>query len=80
MKEEEDTAELKAEDAATKPFFSTVDGVSFHADSFIKLNLPRPLIQACKTLGYKKPTPIQVRFYPPTEFHSVTISSFDLNR
>uniref|UniRef100_A0A0D3A7K0 RNA helicase n=1 Tax=Brassica oleracea var. oleracea TaxID=109376 RepID=A0A0D3A7K0_BRAOL len=62
--EEEDTAELKAEDAATKPFFSTVDGVSFHADSFIKLNLPRPLIQACKTLGYKKPTPIQAACIP----------------
>ncbi|CAF2072850.1 unnamed protein product [Brassica napus] len=62
--EEEDTAELKADDAATKPFFSTVDGVSFHADSFIKLNLPRPLIQACKTLGYKKPTPIQAACIP----------------
>ncbi|CAG7888026.1 unnamed protein product [Brassica rapa] len=61
LSEDEDTAELKAE---AKPFFSTVDGVSFHADSFIKLNLPRPLIQACKTLGYEKPTPIQAACIP----------------
>ncbi|WZY69992.1 hypothetical protein YC2023_002232 [Brassica napus] len=59
--EDEDTAELKAE---AKPFFSTVDGVSFQADSFMKLNLPRPLIQACKTLGYEKPTPIQAACIP----------------
>ncbi|CAN6923119.1 unnamed protein product [Brassica oleracea] len=64
LSDDEDTAELKADDAATKPFFSTVDGVSFHADSFIKLNLPRPLIQACETLGYKKPTPIQAACIP----------------
>ncbi|CAN7110230.1 unnamed protein product [Brassica rapa subsp. narinosa] len=61
LSEDEDTVELKAE---AKPFFSTVDGVSFHADSFIKLNLPRPLIQACKTLGYEKPTPIQAACIP----------------
>ncbi|CAN6988248.1 unnamed protein product [Brassica rapa subsp. trilocularis] len=61
LSEDEDTAELKAE---AKPFFSTVDGVSFQADSFIKLNLPRPLIQACKTLGYEKPTPIQAACIP----------------
>ncbi|KAJ0236722.1 DEAD-box ATP-dependent RNA helicase 28 [Hirschfeldia incana] len=65
VSEDEDTAELKAEDAsAAKPFFSTVDGVSFHADSFTKLNLPHPLIQACEALGYKKPTPIQAACIP----------------
>ncbi|CAH8316841.1 unnamed protein product [Eruca vesicaria subsp. sativa] len=62
--EDEDAAELKAEDAASKPFFSTVDGVSFHANSFMELNLSRPLLRACETLGYKKPTPIQAACIP----------------
>ncbi|CAH8362742.1 unnamed protein product [Eruca vesicaria subsp. sativa] len=56
--------EAKAEDVAAKPFFSTVDGVSFHANSFMELNLSRPLLRACETLGYKKPTPIQAACIP----------------
>ncbi|CAN8324816.1 unnamed protein product [Cochlearia groenlandica] len=64
LSEEDDIAELKQEDVASKPFFSTVDGVSFHADSFMELNLSRPLLRACETLGYKKPTPIQAACIP----------------
>ena len=36
------------------------DGASFSANSFIELNLSRPLLRACEALGYSKPTPIQV--------------------
>ncbi|ESQ55774.1 hypothetical protein EUTSA_v10024452mg [Eutrema salsugineum] len=64
LSEDDDGAELKAEDVAAKPFFSTVDGVSFNANSFMELNLSRPLLRACETLGYKKPTPIQAACIP----------------
>lgn len=43
-----------------KPFFSSAEGVSFRANSFMELNLSRPLLRACEILGYNKPTPIQV--------------------
>ncbi|KFK26520.1 hypothetical protein AALP_AA8G259900 [Arabis alpina] len=62
LSEDDDAAELK--DVAAKPFFSTVEGVSFQADSFMELNLSRPLLRACETLGYKKPTPIQAACIP----------------
>lgn len=68
LSEDEEAADSKAADnVAAKPFFSTVDGVSFHANSFMQLNLSRPLLLACESLGYKKPTPIQVIFFPRTE-------------
>lgn len=44
----------------TKSFFAPADGASFHANSFMELNLSRPLLRACEALGYSKPTPIQV--------------------
>ncbi|KAG6519460.1 hypothetical protein ZIOFF_022954 [Zingiber officinale] len=47
-------------------FFASHEGASFHANSFLELNLSRPLVRACEALGYQKPTPIQDR-------------SFDLN-
>ncbi|KAL0695052.1 hypothetical protein Bca4012_062232 [Brassica carinata] len=59
---EEAGVDSKAADA--KPFFSTADGVSFHANSFMELNLSRSLLRACETLGYKKPTPIQAACIP----------------
>ncbi|CAH9129482.1 unnamed protein product [Cuscuta epithymum] len=52
------------EDVQSEGKNDNVDGVSFHADSFIDLNLSRPLIQACEALGYTKPTPIQAAFIP----------------
>ena len=63
LSEDEEAADSKADNVAAKPFFSTVDGVSFHANSFMELNLSRPLLRACETLGYKKPTPIQVQYW-----------------
>lgn len=45
-------------------FFASSDGASFHANSFIELNLSRPLLRACEALGYHKPTPIQVYVAP----------------
>ncbi|KAF9622785.1 hypothetical protein IFM89_034020 [Coptis chinensis] len=47
-----------------KSFFSSSDGTSFHANSFMELNLSRPLLRACDTLGYQKPTPIQAACIP----------------
>ncbi|KAF3572924.1 hypothetical protein F2Q69_00060112 [Brassica cretica] len=64
LSEDEEAPDSKADNVAAKPFFSTVDGVSFHANSFMELNLSRPLLRACETLGYKKPTPIQAACIP----------------
>ncbi|XP_062112876.1 DEAD-box ATP-dependent RNA helicase 28 [Humulus lupulus] len=48
----------------SKSFFSPSDGTSFHANSFMELNLSRPLLRACEALGYAKPTPIQAACIP----------------
>ncbi|GAB2228410.1 hypothetical protein Drorol1_Dr00010248 [Drosera rotundifolia] len=48
----------------SKSFFTPSDGVSFHAKSFMELNLSRPLLCACEALGYSKPTPIQAACIP----------------
>ncbi|GAV81604.1 DEAD domain-containing protein/Helicase_C domain-containing protein [Cephalotus follicularis] len=47
-----------------KLFFESPDGASFHANSFMELNLSRPLLRACEALGYFKPTPIQAACIP----------------
>ncbi|PIA37015.1 hypothetical protein AQUCO_03100043v1 [Aquilegia coerulea] len=47
-----------------KTFFSSSEGTSFHANSFMELNISRPLLRACETLGYHKPTPIQAACIP----------------
>lgn len=63
----------KSQDVAVKPraFFASSEGASFHANSFLELNLSRPLLRACEALDYRKPTPIQVfiTFILPTIFH-----------
>lgn len=56
--DEEDDAGTNADEI--RPFFASSDGTSFHANSFMELNLSRPLLRACEKLGYAKPTPIQV--------------------
>ncbi|PIN17291.1 ATP-dependent RNA helicase [Handroanthus impetiginosus] len=48
----------------TQSFFAPVEGVSFHANSFLDLHLSRPLLRACEALGYSKPTPIQAACIP----------------
>ncbi|KAK8971140.1 DEAD-box ATP-dependent RNA helicase 28 [Platanthera guangdongensis] len=50
--------------AATHEFFTSAEGASFHANSFLELNLSRPLLKACEALGYHKPTPIQAACVP----------------
>ncbi|CAN4123008.1 unnamed protein product [Withania somnifera] len=47
-----------------KPFFASLEGVSFHANSFMDLHISRPLLRACEALGYSKPTPIQAACIP----------------
>ncbi|KAG6774737.1 hypothetical protein POTOM_022106 [Populus tomentosa] len=47
-----------------KSFFAPSEGTSFHANSFMELNLSRPLLRACEALGYTKPTPIQAACVP----------------
>ena len=37
------------------------DGTKFSAASFAEMKLSRPLLKACAELGYKTPTPIQVK-------------------
>ncbi|KAL6511873.1 DEAD-box ATP-dependent RNA helicase 28 [Orobanche gracilis] len=60
--EEEDVPTTSGNDS--KPFFSKVEGVSYHANSFLDLHLSRPLLRACEALGYSKPTPIQAACIP----------------
>ncbi|KAL5778225.1 hypothetical protein ACOSP7_011151 [Xanthoceras sorbifolium] len=48
----------------SKSFFAPSEGASFHANSFMELNLSRPLLRACEVLGYSKPTPIQAACVP----------------
>ncbi|KAG9442652.1 hypothetical protein H6P81_018506 [Aristolochia fimbriata] len=52
--------------AKEKPvsFFASSEGASFHASSFMELNLSRPLLKSCEALGYHKPTPIQAACIP----------------
>lgn len=54
--------EDKAKTVDPSTFFASSEGASFHANSFLELNLSRPLVRACEALGYQKPTPIQVSF------------------
>ncbi|KAE8696796.1 DEAD-box ATP-dependent RNA helicase 28 [Hibiscus syriacus] len=58
--EDEDTSNA----GDSKRFFSPSEGASFHANSFMDLNLSRPLLRACETLGYSKPNPIQAACIP----------------
>ncbi|KAL5706470.1 RNA helicase [Ranunculus cassubicifolius] len=61
--EEEETAAVKQ--VPTKStFFESSEGVSFHKNSFMELNISRPLLRACDALGYRKPTPIQAACVP----------------
>lgn len=66
---QEDYTPEDADEAANvggdrKSFFAPADGASFHANSFLELNLSRPLLRACEALGYTKPTPIQAACIP----------------
>ncbi|KAJ9165956.1 hypothetical protein P3X46_020766 [Hevea brasiliensis] len=60
--EEDDDGVSNAD--GSKSFFAPAEGASFHANSFMELNLSRPLLRACEALGYTKPTPIQAACIP----------------
>ena len=60
----------------TESFFAPVEGASFHANSFIELNLSRPLLRACEALGYTKPTPIQVYIIFPSNYTLMLLFPF----
>lgn len=60
----EDADEAASVGGDRKSFFAPADGASFHANSFLELNLSRPLLRACEALGYTKPTPIQAACIP----------------
>ena len=59
-KPEEDDDETTTKENDSKSFFASSEGTSYHANSFMELNLSRPLLRSCEALGYAKPTPIQV--------------------
>ncbi|KAJ4842912.1 DEAD-box ATP-dependent RNA helicase 28 [Turnera subulata] len=61
---EEDDDVVGNVDESSKPFFAPAEGASFYANSFMELNLSRPLLRACEALGYTKPTPIQAACIP----------------
>ncbi|XP_071676021.1 DEAD-box ATP-dependent RNA helicase 28 [Lolium perenne] len=64
--EEEDPAQEVSFSGTPDPskFFASSEGASFSANSFLELNLSRPLVRACEALGYQKPTPIQAACIP----------------
>ncbi|BFG25448.1 hypothetical protein CerSpe_117220 [Prunus speciosa] len=62
--EEVDDDSPNIADDNNEPFFASSEGMSFHANSFIELNLSRPLLRACEKLGHTKPTPIQAACIP----------------
>ncbi|KAL6286761.1 hypothetical protein ACE6H2_011151 [Prunus campanulata] len=62
--EVDDDSPTNIADDNNQPFFAPSEGMSFHANSFIELNLSRPLLRACEKLGHTKPTPIQAACIP----------------
>ncbi|CAN6333938.1 unnamed protein product [Urochloa humidicola] len=64
--EEEEKGEQDGTSGTVDPskFFASSEGASFNANSFLELNLSRPLVRACEALGYQKPTPIQAACIP----------------
>lgn len=63
VQEDEAIAEQSSTPDPSK-FFSSSEGASFKANSFLELNISRPLLRACEALGYQKPTPIQAACIP----------------
>ncbi|CAK7346166.1 unnamed protein product [Dovyalis caffra] len=62
MEDDDDDVDTNVDES--KSFFAPSEGTSFHANSFMELNLSRPLLRACEALGYTKPTPIQAACIP----------------
>nr|XP_051186807.1 DEAD-box ATP-dependent RNA helicase 28 [Lolium perenne] len=62
--QEDDDAPEQSGTPDPSKFFASSEGASFSANSFLELNLSRPLVRACEALGYQKPTPIQAACIP----------------
>ncbi|TFK30462.1 ATP-dependent RNA helicase drs1 [Coprinopsis marcescibilis] len=58
---EEETEADKSRKAA---FFAAEDGPSTTCDTFLEMNLSRPIVKAISTMGFQKPTPIQASTIP----------------
>ncbi|KDR82696.1 hypothetical protein GALMADRAFT_238187 [Galerina marginata CBS 339.88] len=56
--------ETQAEKDRKAAFFDSESGPAETHDSFLSLNLSRPLLKAITTLGFTKPTPIQAATIP----------------
>jgi len=61
---DESEEETQAEKDRKAAFFDSETSVSNKHDSFLTMNLSRPVIKALTTLGFHKPTPIQAATIP----------------
>ncbi|KAL5557859.1 hypothetical protein UlMin_034070 [Ulmus minor] len=62
--EDEDEDDVPTNAGDSQSYFASSEGVKFQANSFMELNLSRPLLRACEALGYTQPTPIQAACIP----------------
>lgn len=70
-------ADADAGNGRRDAFYSSSEGASFYANSFLDLNLSRPLLRSCESLGYHKPTPIQVSHSAQFYFNFLESSAQD---
>jgi ATP-dependent RNA helicase DDX27 len=62
--EDEEEEETEADKARKAAFFAAEEGTSEAHDSFLSMNLSRPLLKAITSMGFQKPTPIQSATIP----------------
>ncbi|CAA7261381.1 unnamed protein product [Cyclocybe aegerita] len=62
--DEEVEEETQAEKDRKAAFFDSESGPAASHDSFLTMNLSRPILKALTTLGFSKPTPIQAATIP----------------
>lgn len=60
----DDEEETEADKARKVAFFAEETESSATCDTFLEMNLSRPILKAVSTLGYQKPTPIQASTIP----------------
>ncbi|EAU93002.1 ATP-dependent RNA helicase drs1 [Coprinopsis cinerea okayama7 len=61
---EEEEEETEADRSRKAAFFAEEDGGSTTCDTFLQMNLSRPILKAISSLGFTKPTPIQASTIP----------------
>ncbi|KAJ3509447.1 hypothetical protein NLJ89_g5219 [Agrocybe chaxingu] len=62
--DEEEEEETQTEKDRKTAFFDSESGPTATHDSFLTMNLSRPILKALTTLGFSKPTPIQASTIP----------------